>query len=119
MIHRRHQSLPSPTLHLLQVAPLRIFVHAQDIERDDGFKVDRHLGMERASESVLVDFAQCLWRLNRRIGNFLVIFDGLEGGLCKILSILSSEQLRLLALVVGVFRAWDKSEDSRNSESYG
>lgn len=118
-VHGRHQSLARADLHLLQIAPLGILVHTQDIERDDGFQLDGHFRVERVPELVVVLLAQSLGRLDGRVGNLLVVFDGLEGRLRKVLRIFPSEKLRLVRLVIGIFGARDERENGGNSKSDG
>lgn len=74
--------------------------------------------MERAAQWVAaVLFTQGTGRLDRRVRDLLVVLDGLEGALRKVLCVLAPEQLRFVGLVVGIRWARDERQHSGDSES--
>lgn len=115
-VHGRHQGLARPLLHLLQVPPLRVLIHAQNVQRDDALQLDRHARVERPPEVLLSPrrvraAAERPVRRNRRLGDFFVVFDGLEGRLRKVLCVFPPEQFGLMVLVLRILGAGDERED--------
>lgn len=94
-IHSCHEGLASSILHLLDVAPLGILVHAENIQGDDALELNWHALVEGTAEGVVMILTQRARRVDGAIRDFLVVLHGLESRLGEILRVLAAEELRV------------------------
>lgn len=118
-IHCTHERLSRTALHLLQIAPLSILIHAENIKRNDALQLSRQVRVKGPAKVVVVLLAQRSGGFNCTIRDLLVVLEGLECRLRKVLRILAAEELRIMGLMVGVLWTGDKGKNGGYGQADG